>query len=400
MKIGIIREGKVPADSRVALTPALAQELDSSEQFSVVYEPSEDRSFSDSEYSAKGIHPESDLSTCDVLLGIKEVKIKDLIPNKTYLFFSHTVKMQPYNKTLLQQIISNGIRLIDYEMLTNTAGKRIIAFGHFAGIVGAYNGIWTYGQRTGSYRIKRMHEFENFDAAIEGTKHIELPPFRIVLTGTGRVSSGAVQTLDAFGIRRVTPLEYLTKTFDEPIYTQLSAEDYMKKKDGGRFDRLNFYNYPHLYESSFMKFAVNSDMMINGIYYDSRAAKFFSAEEMSSKDFKIKVVADISCDIEPIASVPCTLRSTTIDDPVYGFNPKDKSETAPYSQNSVDVMAIDNLPNELAREASGYFGQILVDLILPELLKPQSDIIERATICANGSLTPQYAYLKDYVALT
>lgn len=398
MKIGIIREGKTPPDSRVALTPTLARQLASTIDFNVFYEPSTDRCYRNEEYDALGIAAIDDLSECDVLIGIKEVKIKDLIPNKTYLFFSHTVKMQAYNRELLQEIIAKGIRLIDYEMLTNTAGKRIIAFGHFAGIVGAYNGLWTYGERTGSYRLKRMHEYESFDEAVIAAKGVQLPSIRIVVTGTGRVASGAVQTLDAFGIKRVTPETYLKEGYDQAVYTQISAEDYMEKKDGGRFDRLNFYNYPHLYQSTFSRFARNSDLMINGIYYDSKSPKFFTSEEMCRPDFDIKVIADISCDIEPIASVPCTLRSTSISDPVFGYNPKTKQEEPPFGADVIDVMAIDNLPNELAREASTYFGQILVDLIIPELVKSQSDIIERATICRDGALTPQYNYLKDFVA--
>ena len=201
MKIGIIKENKSPADSRVPLSPEQCQQL-AAKGFNISVQRSQVRCFPDALYEKAGVTMVDSVEDCDVLLGVKEVPIADLVPNKTYFFFSHTIKAQSYNQKLLKACVDKNIRLIDYEVLTDTEGKRVIAFGKFAGMVGAHNALWTYGERLGNNRLPRMHAIEDYAAAKDLYKAIQFPNVKIVLTGTGRVSGGAAQVLEDMGIKR------------------------------------------------------------------------------------------------------------------------------------------------------------------------------------------------------
>ncbi len=398
-KIGIIREGKVPPDARVPLTPKQCQQIISKFPVEVVVQPSNVRCYTDAEYRAAGVELATDLRDCDILIGVKEVPVDQLIPGKTYLFFSHTIKKQAQNRHLLQAVLEKNIRLIDFEKLTDDRGDRLIAFGFYAGLVGAHNALWTYGQRTRLFELPRLcncHDYAEVKAVYPQTP---LPPVRIVLTGSGRVASGAVRNLHDMGIHQVSPRDFLTKTFDKPIFTQLFAQDYVQHRSGPRiFDKAHFYAHGEEYVSTFAPYTRHADIFINGIYYDGKAPMFFTASEMAGETFHLQVIADISCDIVPNASVPTTLRPSTIAEPVYGINRYTGQECAPYNPDAVDVMAIDNLPSELPRDASDFFGKQLMDNVLPELLHDEdSVVIARAAIAENGHLTDYYAYLSDYV---
>lgn len=399
-KIGIIREGKVPSDARTPLTPEQCKQI--VEQFPVelVVEPSEVRAYTDEEYLAQGITLSTDLSDCAILLGVKEVPVSKLIPGKTYLFFSHTVKKQAQNRRLLQTILEKKIRLIDYEKLTDDRGDRLIAFGFYAGLVGAHNALWTYAKRTGTFQLPRMQECHDYAEVKAGYATTEFPPVRIVLTGGGRVAAGAIRNLHDMDIHQVSPHDFLTKDFDRPIFTQLFAHDYVQHRDGPRiFDKAHFYAHGEEYVSVFGPYAQRAHIFINGIYYDRKAPKFFSVAEMAQTDFRLQVIADVSCDIGEESSIPITIRPSTIADPVYGINRQTGLECAPFLPEAVDVMAIDNLPSELPRDASAFFGQQLIDNILSELLHERdSEIIARAVIAEGGQLTERFAYLRDYVA--
>ena len=368
----------------------------------VVVQPSQVRCFKDEEYVAHGIHLQEDMSDCDVLLGIKEVPVDRLIPGKTYLFFSHTMKQQPHNRRLLQAVLEKNIRLIDYEALTDERGERLIAFGFYAGIVGAHNALWTWGKRTGQFSLPRLCEIHDYAEALEVYETLLLPPLRIVLTGTGRVSTGAAKNLRDIGIRQVTPQEFLEENFSEAVFTQITARDYVRRRDPDQpeFDKQHFYAHGEEYVSAFSPYYQRAEIFINGIFYDKKAPAFFTVEEMRRPDFRIKVIADITCDIVPDSSVPSTVRASKIADPVYGFDPVSGIETPPYQPGSIDVMAIDNLPSELPRDASAFFGRQLLEKILPELLKGRSsEAIRRGMIAENGSLTAGFGYLTDYVAI-
>ncbi|QOI96551.1 MAG: alanine dehydrogenase [Flammeovirgaceae bacterium] len=398
IRVALIREGKTPPDKRVPFTPFQAEEIEQRfPHVKVVVQESPIRCFQDREYRALDVEVAERIADCDILMGIKEVPVDQLIPGKTYLFFSHTIKKQPHNRKLLQEILKKNIRLIDYEALKDKLGNRLVAFGRFAGLVGAYNGLWTYGKRYKKFNLKRAHEcFDVNDLKLELRK-MKLPPVKIVLTGAGRVGRGAMETLDSAGIRKISPADFLTKTFDEPVYVQLSSADYHVRKEGGHFNRDEFHRQPERYSSTFLSFTKVADVLLAGAYWNPKAPVLFTRQDMLSPEFKIKVIADITCDIE--GSIPSTLRASTIDEPLYDYDPATGKEKPPLSsEHHVTVMAVDNLPCELPRNASEEFGRDLLDKILqPLLVEDVEGIIARATITNNGALTPVFQYLQDYV---
>ncbi|MEP0368695.1 MAG: NAD(P)-dependent oxidoreductase [Cyclobacteriaceae bacterium] len=398
VKIGLIKEGKIPIDRRVALTPAQAREaMERFPEVEIVAQSSDIRCFSDADYEVEGIKVVDSLDDCSIILGVKEVPIPTLMGDKTYFFFSHTIKKQPYNQTLLQEVLKKNIRLIDYETLTDEAGKRIIAFGRWAGIVGAYNGILTFGQRYNLFHLRPAHKcFDLEDLKTEYDK-AKLPPVKIILTGGGRVAKGAMEVLVGMGVRKVTPKQFVEDTFDYPVFVQLNTRDYNKKKDGGEFSRKEFYQFPEHYESDFLKYTQDADILIASAYWDPRAPVLFEREDIIKDDFKLDVIADITCDIE--GSIPSTKKPSTIEDPIYDYNPTDDEVEAPFTdEGNITVMAVDNLPCELPRDASDSFGNELMNNVLPELLGDDSkEIIKNATIADKGQLTEKYSYLQDYV---
>ncbi len=398
IKIGLISEGKTPPDKRVAFTPLQSEEI--GQRFphvKIVCQKSEVRCYKDAEYKELDIEIVNNVSDCDILMGIKEVPILNLIAEKTYLFFSHTLKKQPYNRKLLQEVLKKKIRLIDYETLKDNQSNRLVAFGRFAGIVGAYNGLWAYGQRHNLFTLRRAFEcFDVNDLKLELRK-VKLPAIKIVLTGAGRVGKGAMETLDTAGIRKVNAHDFLTQTFNEPVYTQLSSVDYHTRIKGGHFNREEFHQLPQGYQSTFSRFTKVADILLAGAFWNPNAPKLFTQEDMTSKDFKMRVIADITCDIN--GSVPSTKKASTIVDPLYDFDPQTDSIRPPLSnQKNITVMAVDNLPCELPRSASEEFGRDLIDRILkPLLVEDTEGIISRATMAKDGKLTEGFSYLQDYV---
>ena len=400
-KLGIIREGKTPPDKRVPLTPKQCRELlDTYSNLEIYVQPSPIRTFADSEYQAQGIELREDLSNCDILMGVKEVPLNMLIPNKKYMFFSHTFKEQPHNRSLLKAILEKNISLIDYEVLTTSSGKRLVGFGRYAGVVGCYNAMLAVGKKLGLYDLKPAHLCDNRKEVEEELKKVKLPAdFKIVMTGSGRVANGALEIMSLLPIKKVSPDAYLTEKFSEPVFTQLSSSDYVKTKDGSAFVTSEFYDNPKDYESNFMRFAKQSDLFIPCHYWDQEAPYLFTRTDARDPEFRIKVVADISCDVDgPVAS---TLRASTIADPHYGYDPITESETDFMNPQAIGVMAIDNLPCELPKDASEDFGRELIKNIFPELLaNDESDIIKRATqTTLQAKLSDDYQYLSDYVAV-
>lgn len=399
LKLGIIREGKTPPDKRVPFTPLQTEEIEQRfPNVKVVVQKSPIRCFKDEEYRNLGIETAADVSTCDILMGIKEVPIAQLVDKKTYMFFSHTIKMQPHNKKLMQSLLEKKIRMIDYEVLKDKLGNRLVAFGRFAGIVGAYNGLWTYGKRYNTFSLRRAFEcFDVNDLKIELRK-VKLPPVKIILTGAGRVGKGAMETLDTVGIRKVSPHDFLNSTFEEPVYVQLSSADYHTRKEGGHFNREEFHLHPEKYTGDFGKFTHVADVLLAGAYWNPKAPVLFTVQDMLSPDFKIKIIADITCDIG--GSIPSTKVASSIADPIYDYDPTTDSVKPPLSNEKfVTVMGVDNLPCELPRSASEEFGRDLLDRILqPLLIKDIDKIIERATIVKDGAITTGFSYLKEYAS--
>jgi len=397
MKFGIIRERKNPPDRRVVLSPEECQNvLSKFPKADILVESSPIRVFSDQEYTDKGLSVVNDMEVCEVLLGVKEVPIDALIPNKKYFFFSHTIKKQPYNRELLRAILDKNIELYDHEVITNAKGARLVAFGRYAGIVGTYNGFRTYGLKYNLYQLPKAESLLDQKALITELKKIKLPNIKILLTGKGRVGNGAKEILDGIGLKKVSVSEYLSDTFKEPVYCQIDASDYNKRKDGVRGNKLDFFKNPGEYKSNFFRFAEVTDFYIAGHFYGDGAPYLYTREDAKQPRFKIKVVADISCDIDgPVAS---TIRPSTIADPIYGYDPHSETETDFMSENAIAVMAVDNLPCELPRDASVGFGEAFSKYVIPSFFNNDKDgVLERARMTQNGKLTERYAYLQDYV---
>jgi len=398
--LGLLREGRTPPDRRVALTPKKCVELqDAYPGLRVRVQPSPHRAFSDQEYRDLGLEVSDDMAGCDLLLGVKEVPVAELLPGKTYCFFSHTIKKQPANRELLRTVLREGITLIDYELLTNAAGERVVAFGHWAGIVGAYNGLLTYGRKHGLFTLKPAWQCVDMeDMQEEFFKVKRLPAIKIAVTGSGRVAQGAVEVLGRMGIRRVSVYDYLYLSFREPVYTQLRSSDYNRRRDGRVWDTTNFHQEPAAYESTFGNFLPVTDLLIACAYWDPAAPRLFAEADTQRADFKLDTIADVTCDVN--GSIPLTKRSTTIEAPAFDYDPATGALQAPYAQaDSVTVMAVDNLPCELPRNASRDFGRQLLDQFFPHLLGGDAaGVVARATIASAGHLQPRYAYLADYVA--
>ncbi|MEO6669131.1 MAG: NAD(P)-dependent oxidoreductase [Ferruginibacter sp.] len=394
LKIGLIREGKIPADNRVALTPAHCRFLKNQPGIEIVVQPCATRCFSDKEYTAAGVEVREDLQDCDILLGIKEVPVDMLIEGKTYLFFSHTKKLQPYNRDLMKAIIAKKITLIDYECLEHEDGKRIIGFGFFAGIVGAHNGIMAYGNRTGDYKLDGIKGRKSFQQLIHTYFGLKLPNIKIAVTGSGRVAHGILEIMNLLGIHEVEDDEFLNKRFSYPAYIHLKGADLYEHKLKGNYSREDFHNNPADYDCTFKKYLPHTDILMNGIYWEKSIPRLFDIDDIHSAGFRIQTIADITDDMN--GSVPCNLGDSTIEDPVYGVDKTSFQKTAPYLPGSVDVMAVGNLPNELPRDASRYFGEQLIKHVLKDLMDGNSSIIAKATIVSAGKLTAEYEHMREY----
>lgn len=398
-KIGIIREGKVPPDKRVPLSPKQVAHVKAQyPDVEWVVQPSPIRKYQDAAYADLGIELQEDLSDCDVLFGVKEVPIDMLIPEKTYFFFSHTFKLQPYNAKLLKAILDKKIQLVDYEVIKEAGGRRLIGFGRYAGVVGAYNALRAYGIKHKLYDLKKADECED-RVEMEGQlDHVELPTnTKIVLTGAGRVGHGALEIMHKLGLKEVSAEEFLNTEFGQPVYCRLDTNQYNARKSDGGYDQSEFYKDPSGYISTFDRFTAVADLYIACHYWAEGSPFLFTREDMKKPEWKVSVVADISCDIDgPVAS---TIRPSTIADPLYGYHRFTEKECDLHDPEAICVMAVDNLPCELPKDASEDFGSELIKHVLPALLGPDPDrIIERASETnLKGELTPHFAYLKDYV---
>ncbi|NMC37934.1 MAG: alanine dehydrogenase [Bacteroidales bacterium] len=399
MKVGILRETKNPPDRRVPLTPPQIIALEEMYPYiQFIVQPSDYRCYSDEEYEYLDIPLKEDLSDCDILLGVKEVDSRTLIPGKVYLFFAHVGKKQPHNRNMFREMAKNRITLIDYEYLTTEDGQRIVAFGRWAGIVGAYNALRARGIRTNRFSLKPAYQCHDLDEMWAGLRLIELKPgLKILITGTGRVAKGAMETLLNCNIVEVSPDEYLRQEFDIPVVCRIGPEHYTRPKFKDHFSFSHFVKNPGKYESAFLPYTRVTDILIAAHYWDPGSPVFFTREDMKKPEFRISVIADISCDIN--GPIPSTLRATTISDPFYGYNPElEIEEPAFLRPENITVMAIDNLPGELPRDASHDFGNQLMKQTVHDLfLGMTSPLLERATILKGGILTDRFSYLGDYL---
>lgn len=398
MKFGLIREGKNPPDKRVVLSPnELLAIKGNYPESTFKVQTSPHRVFTDKEYYDLGFEVTDDMNDCDVLLGVKEVPVDMLISNKTYFFFSHTIKKQPYNKKLLQACVNKNIRLIDHETLVDINGHRLIGFGRYAGIVGAYNTLRAFGLKFELFNLKKAEKLETQDDLIKALKRIYFPPIKVVLTGIGKVGMGAKEMLVGADFKEVLIDDFLNKDFDEPVFVQIDVQDYYKRKDNQVVSNEDFKSNAQEYVSDFEKFSKVADIFIAGHFYKDGSPKILTKEMLNNAYNKIQVIGDISCDIDgPIDS---TIRSSTIENPFYGYYPRLSEEVSIDHPAAIVVMAVDNLPCELPKDASEGFGKIFSDKIIPAFFNNDKDqVLKRATICENGKLTEKFSYLQDYIS--
>ena len=354
------------------------------------------RIFPDTAYTQAGFEVLQDISQADVLIGVKEVPIDALLPNKKYFFFSHTIKKQPYNRDLLKAMLEKNITLYDHEVITDPRGNRLIGFGRYAGLVGAYNGFRAFGMKAQSFSLPKAEHLADLPALIEELNSINLPAIKILLTGSGKVAKGAKEILDAMNIKSVSISAYLTESFLEPVYCKIDVLDYNKRIDGQVLTNSDFYNNPSAYISNFMRFAKVTDYFIAGHFFGDGSPYLFTREDAKNRHFNIRLVADISCDIDgPVAS---TLRASTIADPIYGYDPETSTEVAYTTSDAITVMAVDNLPCELPKDASDGFGDLFLTHVIPAFFNGDKDeILARAAMTNAQQLTPRYEYLQRYV---
>jgi len=398
MKFAIIKERKNPPDRRVVFPPQLCEKVIAKfPELELEIEASDIRFCEDEKYSAAGFTLVDDVTNCDVMLGVKEVPVDFLVPNKKYFFFSHTIKKAAYNRELLRAVLNKNIELYDHEVITKPSGSRLIGFGRYAGLVGAYNGFIAYGKKYGLWTLPKAENLPDLAAMQMELSKIKLPNIKICLTGSGKVAFGAKEILDHLKVKEISVAEYLAGEFNEPVYCMIDVLDYNKRKDGRVIDKYDMYNNPKDYESDFMRFAKVTDYFIAGHFYGNDAPYLYTREDCKSDDFNIKVVADVSCDIDgPVAS---TIRPSTIADPIYGYDPQTESEVDFMDEKAIVVMAVDNLPCELPKDASEGFGEMFLEHVIPAFYNDDKDeILARAKMTtSDGKLTERYAYLQDYV---
>ena len=397
MKFGLIKERKNPPDRRVVFSPSALLKL--RKQFplaEIKIESSDIRVFPDNQYNELGFEVSENVSDCDVLLGVKEVPVDALIPNKKYFFFSHTIKKQTFNRKLLVACLEKNIELYDHETIVDAKNHRLIGFGRYAGIVGAYNGIRAFGIKFELFNIAKAETLKDKQDLVDRLLRITLPNIKIVLTGHGKVGSGAKEMLDAMKIKQVSIDDYLTKNYDRPIYTHIDIEDYNKRIDGKPFDKQDFYSNPEKYTSNFERFTKVSDIFMAGHFYGNGAPVILTRDMLNAPNNKIKVVADISCDTNgPIA---CTIKASTIADPIFGYYPAEDKEVDYKHPGAIVVMSVDNLPCELPKDASEGFGEMFLEHVIPAFYNNDADgILARAKMTENGKLTERFSYLQSFV---
>jgi saccharopine dehydrogenase (NAD+, L-lysine-forming) len=396
LTIAVIREGKTPPDFRVALTPAQCVLLQEKHpEIQIIVQSSPIRRFKDEEYAELGITVQEDISSADVMIGVKEVPIDQLIPNKSYLFFSHTFKKQPYNAKLLKAILEKNITLIDYEVLKDETGKRVIGFGRYAGIVGVFEGVRALGYKKNWFELPSpmschdRKEMETYGSSISFPQ-----PIKAVVTGWGRVGHGAEEMIRFFGMKRISPEEFLQYNGNESVYVHLDTADYYERISDGGFDKKDFYSNPQAYSSCLNRYVSEADIYFACHLWKSGNPVLLSQDDLNAPGHQCQVIADVSCDINgPIAA---TIKASTIQDPFFGYNKETGEECDWRHPSAIMMMTIDNLPCELPRDASEDFGNELLQSVIPNLLMDNHPMIEGATETKNGELTPPFQYLSDY----
>ncbi len=397
MKFALIKELKKTGDARVLFSPEqLAGVIKKYPEHQFVVQSSITRAFSDKEYRDLNILVVENIDDADVLLGIKEVPLEALIPNKKYFFFSHTTKMQPHNRAYLEGLKKANITFYDYENFINKKGQRLISFGKNAGQIGAYQAIRTYGLKNNLFKIPSPSKLTSFANLLAEVRKIKIPPIKIVVTGTGNVGRGIHEFLNLIGVEQIKSDAFINENNLKPVFTQLSKKDYLIDKETKSYNEVAFVKRPETFDSTFYKYAKKADLLIAGHYHHTGMPLFFTKKEIRNKDFKINTIADISCDVH--TPLPTCLRPSTPSNPNYGYHKFHESESDFLDIDSIAIMAVDNLPCELPRATSIDFGNQFIDELLEDLVNDlESEKMQKACVLKNGMFTKAYAYLEAFL---
>jgi alanine dehydrogenase len=432
--IGIRHEDKYELETRAPLTPKHVERLVKQKKLDIIVQTSDKRIFTDDEYIRAGAKVAKDLKKCSVIFGVKEIPIPVFEENKTYIFFAHVIKGQSYNMPMLKRMMELKCNLIEYERVVDEQGKRLIFFGHYAGLAGMINSLWALGLRMKDYgyisnllKIKQAHHYHSLKEAKDDVSAIgqliaergiphELMPFVIGFTGNGNVSKGAQEICGLLPVKEISPEKLLSlhirkKLPDNLIYKVIFNEEDLYENIGGEpFDLHDYYSNPQNYLSKFAKYIPHLSVLINCIYWDKRYPRLVTKEYLKNAFSKsrpnLTVIGDISCDVE--GSVECTLKPAPINDPIYIYDPFTDEITSGHQGRGILIMAVDILPSELPRDSSNGFGDVLVNFVKPvadadfeesfeDLDLPKA--IKKALILHKGELTPDYKYLEEFIKI-
>ena len=398
LKIGIVREKQYPTERRAPITPDVARHLLKAHKgLSIIVQPSVQRVFDDTSYVKAGCQVTDDLSACDVILGLREIEAEELIPGKKYLFFSHVAKRHPRNKQLLKGAHDNHVTILDYEFLKGPDNKRLVGFGYWAGLVGAYNVIRAYGLKTGQFSLLSTSFLIDKEQLFEEVKKATNCKGRILVTGQGKVTNGIVEVLEAIGANEVNRQQFIGEPKTALVYYLASPHDYMRHNDLAHFSKDYLRSHPHEFESDINEYIKKADIYIAGHYWDSRFPDFLTRAEAMYEDIQIKVFGDVNCDIPgPLAF---SMQLSTLEEPFYDVKRSDLSIQPAFSaDDNVTVMTIANLPSALAVEASVDFANQIEHMVLPYFWEGDyNKVLKRATVLRNGNLNEQFNYLSDYL---
>lgn len=400
--IGIVRESRND-ENRTPLVPEhIKKYKESNPNINFIIQPSNSRCFSDEEYELCGAKINENLNECSIIFGVKEIDPNILINNRTYLFFSHTFKInkqqkniEKHKKDLLLSILNKKITLIDYENIRGKNGTRCLGFGRFAGIVGCYNTLNLLLKVLGKQSLASAYKINDYERLVLNLKNLYFPKTKILVTGDGRVAKGVIELLNLTNIKAVSKKDFLEKKFDQPIFCNLETKDYVTNNSSTNFNLEHFINNPQDYSSSALQYLKETNILISAHYWDPSSPKIFENEDLKVLQ-NLKIVGDITCDIN--GSVPTTIRSTTIEEPNYWierYNLKEIDE----NNDGIAVMAVDNLPSELPRDSSTEFSEGIIKEVLPFLLKEDDGRILNGTITTDGSFLEKYNYLNDYIRI-
>jgi len=405
--LAILKEARID-ENRTPFSPTqISNLLNKLPNLKIIVQPSNRRCFKNEDYLKAGAQITDDLCSADIIFGVKEVDVSSLIKNKTYLFFSHTSKVRQYigqviadkaiiyKKELLKEVIKKNITLIDYENVRDVSGEgyRYLGFGRFAGIIGTYNTLNLYLKLYNKQPLPRAFEINNYEEIKKLINKQSFNKLKILLTGSGRASKGAIEMLKHANIKQVSVNDYLNKKYDEAVFSNISAKKHVERKDGKVSSDQDYILNPHEYNSKVKNYLFDTDIFIACHYWDSKLPKLFSPKQIN--EFKsLKIIGDVTCDVN--GSLPTTIRSTSIAKPYYSINTISMNEIE-LGNNGIAIMAVDNLPSELPREASEEFGNSVISEILPYLIDVDDGRIDRATTASNGKFFPKFSYLNQFI---